>query len=459
MLTKLRIENFKAWKDTGDIRLAPLTVFFGTNSSGKTSIAQLLLMLKQTTESPDRQRVLHTGDEHTPVDLGTFNDLIHGHDPESQLAFGLSWSLSAPLKIQDPRSKVRFEGDELSFRAEIEQTKNRRMAVRTMEYRLGDLEDAGFLVGMKPDGEDSGEKYDLFTEGYQPVRNQGRKWPLPAPIRFYGFPDETIAYYQNTGVVADLALEMERLLKRLYYVGPLRGYPKRSYIWSGEVPESVGWRGERAVEALLAARNRKISSGFRHRGKTFEEMVARWLLRMELIEEFRVQSIGEHRKDYEVLVRTHRNRSEVNLTDVGFGISQVLPVIVQCFYVQAHAIVLFEQPEIHLHPRVQASLADLFVEAIGAREAGKDRHLQLLVESHSEHFLRRLQRRIAEEELPPEKVAIYFCEPGSAGSRIRELDVDLFGNIRNWPDNFFGDEIGDLAAMVQATKKRRMTAP
>ena len=62
MLTKLRLRNFKAWKDSGDIRLAPLTVLFGTNSAGKTSIPQLLLLLKQTAESPDRQRALQLGD-------------------------------------------------------------------------------------------------------------------------------------------------------------------------------------------------------------------------------------------------------------------------------------------------------------------------------------------------------------------------------------------------------------
>jgi predicted ATPase len=140
---------------------------------------------------------------------------------------------------------------------------------------------------------------------------------------------------------------------------------------------------------------------------------------------------------------------------VGFGISQLLPVIVQCFYARPGSILILEQPEIHLHPRVQASLADLFVEAIHAREDGRDRRLQLLVESHSEHFLRRLQRRIAEEKLSPEEVAIYFCEPGSNGSTLRELDVDPYGNIRNWPDHFFGDEIGDLAAMAEASIERQ----
>ena len=93
MLTKLRLKNFKAWQDSGDIRLAPLTVLFGTNSAGKTSIPQLLLLLKQTAESPDRQRSLHLGDSRTLVDAGTFDDAVHGHDVSQPLELTLKWTV------------------------------------------------------------------------------------------------------------------------------------------------------------------------------------------------------------------------------------------------------------------------------------------------------------------------------------------------------------------------------
>ena len=78
MITRLRAQNFKSWKDTGDLRIAPLTGLFGTNSSGKTSILQALLVLKQTVDSPDPNRLLSFGDERSALDLGTFVDVIHG---------------------------------------------------------------------------------------------------------------------------------------------------------------------------------------------------------------------------------------------------------------------------------------------------------------------------------------------------------------------------------------------
>lgn len=76
MLTGLRVRNLKVWRDSGEVRLAPLTVLFGANSAGKTSIPQLLLLLKQTAESPDRQRALQLGDSRTLVDLGTYGDAV-----------------------------------------------------------------------------------------------------------------------------------------------------------------------------------------------------------------------------------------------------------------------------------------------------------------------------------------------------------------------------------------------
>lgn len=91
MLEKLRIQNFKSWQDTGDIAFGSLTGFFGTNSSGKSSILQFLLMLKQTVESSDRSRVLHLGDDKSYVDLGTMYDILHQHAEPGRLSFQLNW--------------------------------------------------------------------------------------------------------------------------------------------------------------------------------------------------------------------------------------------------------------------------------------------------------------------------------------------------------------------------------
>ncbi len=448
MLTRLRIRNFKVWRDTGDIRLAPVTVFFGSNSSGKSSVLQFLLMLRQTAESPDRRRVLHPGDRSTPVELGTFRDLVFNHDLSQEIDFTLEWTLPEPLNIRDPISGKSLPAGQVAFSAQIaSDPKGASQHIRRLAYELPNLS-----VRMTA-SENGPKKYDLSAAHYDLVRNPGRAWKLPAPVRFYGFPEEVGAYYQNAGFTSDLALTLEQQLKRIQYLGPLRTDPERSYVWSGEVPEHVGWRGERAVEAMLAASDRAINPGYRRPARHFQAVIAHWLKEMRLLETFEVRAIAQHRKEYEVLVRTSGSAEAVNLPDVGFGVSQVLPVVVQCFYAGPHTTILLEQPEIHLHPGVQSALADLFVEAVNSREKGSDRSIQLIIESHSEHFLRRLQTRVAEKVVRPDQVALYFCEPGTDGARLRPLEVNLLGEISNWPDDFFGDEMAELAARMDAAAR------
>jgi len=456
MLTELRIQNFKAWRDTGDLRLAPLTILFGNNSSGKSSIHQFLLMLQQTVESPDRRRVLHFGDAATPVDLGGYADVVNGHDITHPLKFSLGWRLAEPLVVKDAKSGARYTGSTMQFSAEISPLGNRppRLVVGEFDYRLAgngrELE-----LGLRRDAKGA---YTLTSDGYQPVTVLGRKWPVSQPSNFHGFPDDISNRFQNLEFTSDLTLALETELGSMSYLGPLRDYPDRLYRWSGEEPQDVGWRGERTVDALLAGADRRFNRKARQRLRPLQVLVADWLKQLGLIDSFSVKPIGEERDEYEVRVRTPGRDQEELLTDVGFGVSQVLPVIVQCFYAHPDATVILEQPEIHLHPGAQAGLADLFLDALRIREEGETRDLQLIVESHSEHLLRRLLRRVAEEDLLLPDVAIYVVRGGRTGSTIEPLAIDEYGNVLNWPPGFFGDPLEDVTAQAERAVERRLAA-
>ena len=137
MLRSLRIENFKGWKDTGSIEMAPITLFFGANSSGKSSIGQFLMLLKQTMQSQDRKAVLNPGGQTTAVELGSYQDMVFFHNTARDIIFSYTWDISSNIKI--PQRSVQA----LSFEASIGLTGKNSQAptVRSFSYGLGGVDE------------------------------------------------------------------------------------------------------------------------------------------------------------------------------------------------------------------------------------------------------------------------------------------------------------------------------
>lgn len=445
MLTGLRLRNFKSWSDTGEVELRPITGFFGANSSGKTSLLHALLLLKQTATSEDPAQVFHFGDRSTLVDLGDFANVVHGHDLARSLEISLDWQTDPPVVIRDLERREVARSSSLGYRVTVERsgTRSRPLAVGEMAYRVG-----GTRFGMRRNS----KGYELFGEGtdYRFARRRGRAWPLPPPVRCYGFPDEVGACYRNAGFLFDRSHDFATRLNRVRYLGPIRARPERRYHWTGAEPADTGRTGEAAVAALLAARARgdRISLGKGRRRPTLEQHVAYWLRELGLVSEFRVEPLAEGLQIFQVLVRRTAGSPEVPMPDVGFGVSQILPVLVLCFYAPKDSTVILEQPEMHLHPAVQAGLADVLI------DAHRRRGVQILLESHSEPLLTRLLRRVADETLSNHEVGLWFTEGVGRGSRITRLQLDEYGGVANWPRDFFGDDFGEVADIVEQRTRR-----
>ena len=452
MLKRLKIENFKAWREA-DLTLGKVTGLFGTNSAGKSSLLQFLLLLKQTRNATDRGLVLDFGGPADLVNLGTFTDVVHGHDEAARLRWRLDWTLPETLKIQDPmspRKRPLFKGDSLKMRCEVGLRKARLWPYR-LTYRFG-----GVRFKLQPQS-DSMDHFELATDSqeFQFRRIQGRPWPLPHPVKTYLFPNQARSLYQNSDFLGDFELAYENLMDSLYYLGPLREYPRREYHWAGASPSDVGQRGERAVDAILAATRdqemRRLSPPARGvRRIPFQRIIAHWLNELGLIRDFRLEEIAKGTNLYQAMVKTSPSGVPTALTDVGFGVSQVLPALVLLYYVPEGSTVLMEQPELHLHPAVQSGLADVML------NVAEVRNVRIIVESHSEHLMRRLQRRVAEQKASSEGVKLYFVSSQRGRAHISDLALNEWGEIENWPEKFFGDEMGEIAAITEASLRRRM---
>ncbi len=189
MFHRLRIKNFKLWEDTRDIRMAPITLFFGTNSSGKSSIGQFLMLLKQTIESSDRSIVLNPGGKNTAVQLGSYKEMVLHRAAERRIEFGYTWDLIPELKFNNILDGSKFEGDQMTFSAVAGMTPppNEKLFVGNLAYGLlsSQKEIMSIWMNRKNTGND---EYKVASSLYELKRKQMRVWPIRTPVRFYGFP-------------------------------------------------------------------------------------------------------------------------------------------------------------------------------------------------------------------------------------------------------------------------------
>ena len=247
----------------------------------------------------------------------------------------------------------------------------------------------------------------------------------------------------------------------LKYLGPLRVAPKPLYPLAPAVdPHDVGLRGEHTASILELHKNNKIryipSANFKDPvvkqnmiTRTLEAAVIDWLRYLGVASSVKSQDQGK--LGHELKVGLANSDSLHDLTHVGVGVSQVLPILVMCLLADSDSTLVFEQPELHLHPKVQTLLGDFFLSMALS-------HKQCIVETHSEYFIDRLRFRIA--AAPPEKglnsqTKIYFVEKQEQGSSFREVEINEYGAISEWPEGFFDQSQQQAEEILRAAAKKR----
>ena len=459
MFKQLRIKNFKSLADTGDLAIKPLTILVGHNSSGKSALFKALLALKQTAESRDRRSPLVVNGDY--VKLGTYRDFIYGHELGRVFSIeaGLSVDsqfggvLQSASKRANKTPKMPSLSDDVSLGVEFNYNQEaQQIQVRTVSAAQGRLElfratryhkgtykiETPFST---PIGDTTLNKFYLFRPDRLPDLKR---------INFENLSkaesDEIVrAFVANDFLLSPVGDLVQWSLNHTFYLGPSRASPERYYIAGGETPQDVGLAGERAVDVL-----RMQSLLAESEAKELVEGIGEWVKRFGFSLEVGFSQASP--TVYEVQFVDPHTEIPVNIADVGFGASQVLPVIVQGFYSPPGSTFLIEQPEIHLHPKAQATLGDLLVDL-------SKNHRQVIVETHSEHIINRVQLRIADETIDRSNVAIYYFESTEQGTQIREVGLTEYGQYVNetLPKDFFDEnytETYSLTKVILDRKKR-----
>lgn len=511
----VRLQNFMAFEDTDWVELRPITLLFGRNSSGKSALIRALLLLRQSLLPPDDRLFMFS----TPygVDIGGFREMAHRGKEDSIVRFHFRCSdvELENLLAQSPLPEVRKRAQAtlqlaLGYAAEREgETPN------LDRIELTELE----ICPVRAEGEDSDSLFRAVLLNPEDAAPFGERWfvdgVLPGsdkPGTWKGFSCEARRGFLNinfvepqsgvsegyrllTHIFEKLRDEIAGFLRQIVHLGPIRPEPQRRYSFSRASADEWQARDWTAFRDFI---------GGRLGGAQIQEINA-WLEKLDLAKggsEPRVTSeIGSLFTEFEVAIRESEEAGPLPLSAMGFGLAQVLPVIVQCTAARPGSLVIVEQPELHLHPRAQAELGDLFVQsslqaalASWREDAQKaleeDKELPpapifsrklppgpyFLIETHSEHLLLRLRRRLAETQayeiqrqglhlrkdyslpgqlLTHSDVCMRFVYREGQASRIVQIGIDAQGELDTSQappqfDEFFADDLTELAALVRA---------
>jgi len=247
---------------------------------------------------------------------------------------------------------------------------------------------------------------------------------------------------------------------RVKYLGPLRDEPKPLYPLATSVdPADIGLKGEFTAAVLDLNKERKIkyipTNNFRKPdvdsgaiSRSLEAAVIDWLQYMEMAETIRTEDSGKY--GHKLQVTTPGTSVLHDLTHVGVGISQVLPILVMCLLAEPDTTLIIEQPELHLHPKVQTLLGDFF---LSIAMLGK----QCIIETHSEYIINRLRFRAAaaQAESISSLMKVYFVEKKDGNSEFRPVNVNKYGAIKDWPQGFFDQSQREAEKILRAGLEKK----
>ncbi|AHK17364.1 DUF3696 domain-containing protein [Thalassolituus oleivorans] len=489
MFHSVSISNFKAFQENQDISLSPITLICGPNSSGKSSIIQAIMLMKQSLGKPGDYAGLVSNGEY--VELGGYNSMVNNHDDSKDIKFSFDFDAPEELKTSSI-GYYRLFGKKHKRRVSLSYHlhKSNSSGYREVFTHLKDIRFSIYLVDNTRDSyefslssklndesseftpelsrqfqlidEESKEQFSrLIMRRLEGDKSRERKlinlcnelvflsdvtYSTPASVKLAnekgitGKPESFMEVAFSHTVMNSLSTEFHEKFSDIAYLGPLRSYPSRLYSPKGEQSNSVGKLGEHAARIL-------------HEKPKICEAINEWFSQFDIPYDITTENIGNDVTGMVISLQLKDKRTGVIVgpSDVGFGIGQLLPILVEGL-VRDESTILVEQPEIHLHPRLQANIADFLIATIPSKNNGKKSSTekdfarnQWIVETHSEALILRLQRRVREKKLSHKDISIIYVDPDTNGGNVTQIKLDESGDfIDEWPDGFFDERLQEI---------------
>lgn len=419
-IKKISLKNFKCFKEV-DLSLSPLTLLTGANSSGKSSFLHSILGFLQTEYFP-----FYLSPNGKYVNMGSYEEIVFKHRTERQIEIsGVIENQTEPGEDSRLEFTSRWDKNPVNDLPQL-----KYLQILGDQYDLRLFRENKYVLNLKIQS----EEFDLsgLKKWFEEVENikKAKKKTLSETlidIQDAKFRDLD-ELFKNLKVHLPLsisgidpALETFREADKTFnYIGSFRQTPERTYYQKAKSNFKVDVSGEGYIDQILEWEESN-SPKFAQLNAIMQEL--------ELFSKIKSRKINGGR--FELRVQTNEKGIMASLTDVGFGISQFLPIIVADLQLPDDAILAVSQPEMHLHPKIQATLGSYFVKQV------KTKGKQYLVETHSEYLLNRIRLAIVKGDIFPNEVALYYFENSPNGTRIYKIDLTRDGQIKNAPEGFF----------------------
>jgi predicted ATPase len=425
-ITKISVRGYKSIKDECTIDIYPLTILAGANSSGKSSIIQPLLLMKQTLEAPyDPGALLLNGPNVRFTSVDQLLTKLPKKDKNDSFSVELETNGNYILKNT-------FKKDIKKSIDLISMSYQRDNRVRTITPKMTPEEiktvtaiaDSDFHTMMSEEGNNN--------ESPNWVTNRNRCF---FEMVLYSGSNE--ARQRMNGIT--FASGASNYLRKIIHVPGLRGNLERTYKVTAIGDEFSG-AFENYVASLIAS--------WQDEDIPKLQQLSESLKALGLTEKIDIKKVDGTQVEVRVGHRRKNKTEMVSIADVGFGVSQTLPVIVALIVANPQQLVYIEQPEIHLHPRAQAALADIIVEAV-------NRGVRVTLETHSDLFLRRIQSLVAEDVLAHDKVKLHWFSKDENGfTQVSTADLDTDGSFGDWPEDFGDVDLQEESRYLDAADKK-----
>lgn len=416
-ITKIAVKGFKSIAEECAIDIRPLTILAGANSSGKSSLMQPLLMLKQTLEAPyDPGPLLINGPHVKFTEAAQFLSIITGEKRSDQFQIRIETHNSDLTHLVETKYKKKEIGFEIT-----EMTLETKQVNKPLPFKKFTL-----YPGMSSD--------EITALGRQGLQRSDLHTVKPSRCFLSFAPKEGDRLFNITYNF------VESYLFDSIHLPGLRENPERFYQLSSTGPRYPG-RFEHYPASILHEwqvkkdeRLTKVSDAFNTLGLT------------KNVKTYQIGNIGIEVQVGRLPVNVTDETDMVNIFDVGLGVSQVLPVLVALIAANPGQLIYIEQPELHLHPNAQVALAQVLANAA-------KRGVRVVIETHSSLLLLGIQSLVAEGKLSPELVKLHWFSRNKEGiTKIDSVDIDEAGTYGDWPVDFDDISLREQSRYIKASR-------